>query len=67
VPEDISHHTVHLWTTTRAFIQAEVQDHELSTAEAVRLEASLRAHALVREGPITNGLCYAIMSLGKRQ
>ena len=67
VLEDISHRTVHFWTTTQALIQAEAQDHELSPAERVRREASLRAHALVRQGLITNGLRYAIMSFGKRQ
>jgi tocopherol O-methyltransferase len=64
---DISHRTVHFWTTTQALIQAEVQDHKLSPAEAVRHDASLRAHALVREGLVANGLRYAIMSFGKRQ
>jgi tocopherol O-methyltransferase len=67
VLEDISHRTVHFWTTTQALIQAEAQDHELSPADAVRHEASLRAHALVRQGLLTNGLRYAIMSFGKRQ
>jgi hypothetical protein len=48
-------------------LQAEAQHHWLSPAEAIRHEASLRAHGLVREGLITNGLRYAIMSFGKRQ
>jgi tocopherol O-methyltransferase len=65
--EDISHRTVHFWTTTQALIQAEAQDQELSPAETVRRDASLRAHALVRQGLITNGLRYVIMSFGKRQ
>jgi tocopherol O-methyltransferase len=65
--EDISHRTVHFWTTTQALIEAEAQDRELSAAEAVQRDASLRAHALVREGLITNGLRYAIMSFRKRQ
>jgi tocopherol O-methyltransferase len=65
--KDISHCIVHFWTTTQALIQAEAQDHELSPAEAVRHEASLRAHALVRQGLITNGLRYAIMSFRKYQ
>lgn len=63
--EDISPRTVHFWTTTQALIQAEAQDHELSPAEALRYEASLRAHDLVREGLVTNGLRYAIVSFGK--
>jgi tocopherol O-methyltransferase len=65
--EDISHRTVHFWTTTQALIEAEAQDRELSPAEAVQRDASLRAHALVRKGLITNGLRYAIMSFRKRQ
>jgi len=48
----------------QALFQAEARDHELSHAEAVRHEASLRAHVLVCEGLITNGLRYAIMTLG---
>ena len=65
--EDISNRTVHFWTTTQALIQAEAQNQELSPAETVRRDASLRAHALVRQGLVTNGLRYVIMSFGKRQ
>jgi hypothetical protein len=54
-------------STTHALFQAEAQDHELSSAEAARHEASPRAHVLVWEGLITNGLRYTIMSFGKRQ
>jgi cyclopropane fatty-acyl-phospholipid synthase-like methyltransferase len=63
--EDISHRTVHFWTTTRALIQAEARDHELGPAEAIRYEASLRAHELIRQGLMANGLRYVVMSFGK--
>lgn len=65
--EDISHRTVHFWTTTQALIQVEARDQELSAAELERYNASLRAHALIGRGLITNGLRYAIMSFEKRQ
>ena len=54
-------------STTQALFQAEAQDRELSPAEAVRHEALLRAHVLVWEGFITNGLRHAIVNSGKRQ
>lgn len=65
--EDISHRTVHFWTTTQALIQAEARGHALGPAEAAQHKASLRAHDLVRQGLISNGLRYAIMSFGKRR
>jgi tocopherol O-methyltransferase len=64
--EDISPRTVHFWTTTLTLIEAEARDRKLSPAETARYEASLRAHALVRQGLITNGLRYALMSFEKR-
>jgi tocopherol O-methyltransferase len=63
--EDISHRTEHFWTTTLALLKAETEESERDPAEAVRQEASLRAHALVRQGPQDNGLRYALMSFSK--
>jgi len=65
--KDISHRTVHFWTTTQALIQAEAREHEPGPAESVRYDASLRAHDLIRQGLINNGLRYAVMSFGKRR
>ena len=65
--EDISHRTVHFWTTTQALIQVEARDQQLSPAGRDRFDASLRAHALIGQGLITNGLRYAVMSFEKRQ
>jgi tocopherol O-methyltransferase len=63
--EDISHRTVHFWTTTLALIRVEAQNRELSSTELARYEESLRAHSLVREGLTGNGLRYCLMSFCK--
>jgi tocopherol O-methyltransferase len=63
--EDISHRTVHFWTTTLALIRAEVQGRQLDPTELARCEASLRAHSLVRQGLASNGLRYCLMSFSK--
>jgi tocopherol O-methyltransferase len=63
--EDVSHGTVHFWTTTLALIRAEAEDHNLEPVEAVRREASLQAHALVRQGLTNGGLRYALMMFSK--
>jgi cyclopropane fatty-acyl-phospholipid synthase-like methyltransferase len=63
--EDISHRTVHFWTTTLALIRIEAQNKELSSTELARYEESLRAHSLVREGLTSNGLRYCLMSFCK--
>src|ERR1700733_4912846 len=62
--ENISHRTVHFWTTTLALIQAEVES-DLSPAASARQHASLRAHALVQKGLANGGLCYAMLSFSK--
>jgi tocopherol O-methyltransferase len=63
--EDISHRTRHFWTTTLALIGAEAKHVELSAAEAIQYNASLRAHSLVRQGLTDKGLRYAMMSFSK--
>ena len=65
--DDVSCRTVHFWTTTLALIGAEAQDYNLESVEAVRREASLQAHALVREGLTNGGLQYALMIFSKRR
>lgn len=62
---DISHRTVHFWTTTLALIQAEIRDLKLDPPEWVRHEASVHAHSLVREGLVSNGLRYCLMRFSK--
>jgi tocopherol O-methyltransferase len=62
---DISHRTVHFWTTTLALIQTEMQDPGLDPIERARYEASVHAHALVRQGLVSNGLRYCLMRLSK--
>ena len=63
--EDISLRTEHFWTTTLALMQAEAREREASHAEAARLELSVRAHNLVRNGLTEGGLRYALMSFSK--
>jgi tocopherol O-methyltransferase len=63
--ENISRRTVHFWTTTLALIHAEAEENELNSAEWVRQQASLRAHALVQNGLADGGFCYAMMSFSK--
>ena len=63
--EDISDHTKHFWTTTLALIKAEAHEKKVSNAEELRHEASLRVHALVRQGLRDGGLVYALMSFSK--
>jgi len=66
--DDVSHRIVHFWTTTIALIQTESRDRELGAVEPVevaRIQASLRAHAFVREGLANNGLRYCLMSFSK--
>jgi tocopherol O-methyltransferase len=62
---DISHRTEHFWTTTLELIQAERQEKQLSEFDRIQQEASLNAHALVREGLCNGGLSYALMSFSR--
>jgi tocopherol O-methyltransferase len=62
---DISHRTEHFWTTTLELIKAETQGKKLSQSDRIRQEASLNAHALVREGLCDGGLSYALMSFSR--
>jgi tocopherol O-methyltransferase len=62
---DISHRTEHFWTTTLDLIKAETQEKKLSQSDRIRQEASLNAHALVRDGLCDGGLSYALMSFSR--
>ena len=62
---DISHRTRHFWTTTLALIRAEAKDVQLSATKAIEYDASLRAHALVREDLSDQGLRYRLISFRK--
>jgi tocopherol O-methyltransferase len=63
--EDISHRTEHFWALTLALMQAEAREQGLSPSEVVKLEASLRVHAMVRQGLAEGGLRYALLSFSK--
>lgn len=63
--EDISHRTEHFWAMTVALMQAEAREKKLSPNEAAKLEASRRAHTLVRQGLAEGGLRYALLSFSK--
>jgi tocopherol O-methyltransferase len=63
--DDISHRTRHFWTTTLALIRAEAKDVQLSATKAIGYDASLRAHALVRQGLSDQGLRYVLISFRK--
>jgi hypothetical protein len=45
--------------------EAEAREKPLSPAEIARREASMRAHNLVRQGLVDEGLKYALMSFSK--
>lgn len=60
---DVTHRTVHFWTTTLALIEA-----EFATAEgagASRYAASFKAHRFVRDRLCDGGLRYAMLSFSK--
>jgi tocopherol O-methyltransferase len=63
--QDISGRTEHFWTTTVALMEAEAREKLLGPAEIARREASMRAHNLVRQGLVDEGLKYALMSFSK--
>jgi tocopherol O-methyltransferase len=63
--QDISRRTEHFWTTTVALMEAEAREKLLGPAEIARREASMRAHNLVRQGLVDEGLKYALMSFSK--
>jgi hypothetical protein len=60
--DDISHRTEHFWTTTVSLMEAEAVEKSPGPAEMARLQASMRAHRLVRQGLADGGLRYALMS-----
>jgi tocopherol O-methyltransferase len=62
---DISHRTRHFWTTTLALIRAEAGDIHSRASNAIGHDASLRAHALVRQGLSDQGLRYVLISFRK--
>lgn len=63
--EDISHYTEPFWTMTLTLMQVEVREKKLNAPEAAKVEESIRVHALVRQGLVTGGLRYALMSFTK--
>jgi cyclopropane fatty-acyl-phospholipid synthase-like methyltransferase len=64
--ENISHRTVHFWTTTLALIHAEAKENGSNPAEVTRQQASLCAHALVQKGLADGSFSYAMISFAKR-
>ncbi len=62
---DISRRTEHFWTTTVALMKAEAREKPQGPTETARRDASMRAHALVRQGLVDEGLRYALMSFSK--
>jgi SAM-dependent methyltransferase len=60
---DVTDRTVHFWTTTLAFIEAESANAE--GGKASRCAASTKAHSLVRDGLSDGGLRYAMLSFSK--
>jgi cyclopropane fatty-acyl-phospholipid synthase-like methyltransferase len=62
---DISRRTEHFWTTTVALMEAEAREKTPDPTEIARREASVRAHTLVRQGLVDEGLRYALMSFSK--
>ena len=65
--QDISRRTEHFWITTVALTEAEARERTLGPVETARREASMRAHTLLRQGLVDEGLHYALMSFSKRQ
>lgn len=65
--QDISHRVQHFWTTTLALMQAESRQGKPSPAEWLRHKASVRAHAMMRQGLADESLRYALMSFSKRR
>jgi tocopherol O-methyltransferase len=63
--EDISHRTEHFWSTTLALLEAEAWENKMTHRTAGQRDASVRAHALVREGLAEGSLRYALMSFSK--
>lgn len=64
--QDISRRTEHFWTTTVALMEAEAREKPLGPGEIARRDASMRAHNLVRQGLVDEGLRYALMSFSKK-
>lgn len=63
--EDISRRTEHFWTTTVALMEAEARERDSTPEEHAYRQASMRAHTLVRQGLLDEGLRYGLMSLRK--
>jgi tocopherol O-methyltransferase len=60
--EDVSHKTEHFWTMTAALIQAEADQSEQTESSLKKVEKSLQAHLLTRQGLETGGLRYSLTS-----
>ena len=65
--QDISRRTEHFWATTVALMESEARDRTSGPAEMARREESVRAHTLVRQGLVDEGLRYALMSFSKER
>ena len=63
--EDVSTSAINFWTTTMAFMRAQLRDRLLSPAQVVKLTESLEVHALIRQGLATGGLRHVLLSFVK--
>jgi len=63
--EDVSHLAAPFWTMTLDLIKCEAQRKTLSVSETAKVEESVRAHGMVRQGLVDGGLRYALMSFRK--
>jgi tocopherol O-methyltransferase len=64
--EDISLRTEHFWALTIALMQTEAREKRLNRDQAAKLEESLDVHNKVRQGLVTGGLRYALLSFYKQ-
>jgi cyclopropane fatty-acyl-phospholipid synthase-like methyltransferase len=65
--EDLSSRVAHFFSITSALIQIEAQEAGSNAAEVARCEASMREHAILREGLRDQGYIYAQLSFSKEQ
>jgi tocopherol O-methyltransferase len=65
--EDLSHRARDFWTLTSAVIEAEAQEDAANESGKRRYQASLREHALLRDGLDSGGLRYALLRFSKER